>query len=92
MQTFTLAIAVSAVAGIALANKPVAPAYGTPYAPAPVNQYAAPAPIAYAAPVTVVQNAASVEPTVTVTHINGASSKALSLGAAAVGALAFAYI
>ncbi|KAJ2812408.1 hypothetical protein H4S07_001416, partial [Coemansia furcata] len=64
MQTFTLAIAVSAVAGIALANKPVAPAYQ----PAPVNQ-------PYAAPAQVVQFAGTTEPTVTVTHINGASSK-----------------
>ncbi|KAJ2065093.1 hypothetical protein GGI17_000504, partial [Coemansia sp. S146] len=52
MQSFTLAIA--AIVGVALANKPVAPAY----APAPVAQ-------PYAAPVTVVQNAAVVEPTVT---------------------------
>ncbi|KAJ2099974.1 hypothetical protein GGI03_005571, partial [Coemansia sp. RSA 2337] len=80
MQSFTLAVASIAIASVAFANKPAA--YGTPYAPAPV---------AYAAPVTVVQNAASVEPTVTVTHINGASSNIFSLGAAALaGTLALA--
>ncbi|KAJ2836849.1 hypothetical protein FBU31_001269 [Coemansia sp. 'formosensis'] len=86
MQSFTLAIA--AISAVAFADKQ---AYGTPYAAAPVAQYAAPAPVAYAAPVTVVQNAASVEPTVTVTVTNGANSKVFSLGAAALaGTLAFA--
>ncbi|KAJ2095170.1 hypothetical protein GGI09_005010, partial [Coemansia sp. S100] len=77
MQSFTVAsIAIAAISAVAFANKPAA------YAPAPV---------AYAAPVTVVQNAASVEPTVTVTHINGASSNIFSLGAAALaGTLALA--
>ncbi|KAJ2257514.1 hypothetical protein GGI13_000882, partial [Coemansia sp. RSA 455] len=87
MQSFTVAIA--AIAAVAIADKPAA--YGTPYAAAPVAPAYAPAPVAYAAPVTVVQNAATVEPTVTVTVTNGASSNIFSLGAAALaGTLALA--
>ncbi|KAJ2890135.1 hypothetical protein GGI21_003093 [Coemansia aciculifera] len=80
MQSFTLAIATIAA---------VATAKNAAYAPAP--QAYAPAPVqAYAAPVTVVQNAATAEPTVTVTHINGAASSAFSIGAAGLaGVLAF---
>ncbi|KAJ2030384.1 hypothetical protein GGH91_000533 [Coemansia sp. RSA 2671] len=86
MQSFTLAIA--SIAAVAFADKPAG--YATPYAPAPAAY--APAPVqAYAAPVTVIQNAATAEPTVTVTVTNGASSKVFSLGAAALaGTLAFA--
>ncbi|KAJ2383688.1 hypothetical protein H4S02_005178, partial [Coemansia sp. RSA 2611] len=70
MQSFTLAIA--SIAAVAFADKPAG--YATPYAPAPAAY--APAPVqAYAAPVTVIQNAATAEPTVTVTVTNGASSK-----------------
>ncbi|KAJ1752202.1 hypothetical protein LPJ79_001390 [Coemansia sp. RSA 1821] len=54
-------------------NKP----YGTVAAPNIVQ----PAPVVAAAP-TVVQNAATAEPTVTETVTNGAGSNALSLGAA----------
>ncbi|KAJ2492832.1 hypothetical protein IWW37_001130 [Coemansia sp. RSA 2050] len=75
------------IAAVAFADKPAG--YATPYAPAPAA-YAPPVQ-AYAAPVTVIQNAATAEPTVTVTVTNGASSKVLSLGAAALaGTLAFA--
>ncbi|KAJ2742149.1 hypothetical protein GGI20_004686 [Coemansia sp. BCRC 34301] len=83
MQSFTLAIAALA-AVVASEGAKGHNDYATQaYAPAPVQ--------AYAAPVTVVQNAAVAEPTVTVTHINGASSNVFSLGAAALaGTLAFA--
>ncbi|KAJ2026670.1 hypothetical protein H4S04_008105, partial [Coemansia sp. S16] len=76
--SFTVAsIAIAAISAVAFANKPAAAA--------PAAQYA------YAAPVTVIANAATVEPTVTVTHINGASSNIFSLGAAALaGTLALA--
>ncbi|KAJ2691139.1 hypothetical protein IWW39_000199 [Coemansia spiralis] len=86
MQSFTLAIA--SIAAVALADKPAG--YATPYAPAPAAY--APAPVqAYAAPAQVVAFAGTTEPTVTVTHINGASSNIFSLGAAALaGTLAFA--
>ncbi|KAJ2750639.1 hypothetical protein GGI19_004991 [Coemansia pectinata] len=56
---------------------------------APVIQQ--PPVIAAAAPSTVVQNAATIEPTTTVTHINGASKKVVSMAAGALaGTLAFA--
>ncbi|KAJ2773078.1 hypothetical protein GGI18_004778, partial [Coemansia linderi] len=49
---------------------------------APVIQ--APPVVAPVASSTLVQNAATIEPTTTVTHINGASSSALSMAAAAL--------
>ncbi|KAJ2457316.1 hypothetical protein GGF42_002752 [Coemansia sp. RSA 2424] len=90
MQSFTLAIAAIAAVVAADGAKGHNDYATQAYAPAP--QAYAPAPVqAYAAPVTVVQNAAVAEPTVTVTHINGAASNAFSIGAAALaGTLAFA--
>ncbi|KAJ2893147.1 hypothetical protein IWW38_002963, partial [Coemansia aciculifera] len=89
MQSFTLAIAAIAAVAVADGAKGKNDYATQAYAPAP--QAYAPAPVqAYAAPVTVVQNAATAEPTVTVTVTNGAASSAFSIGAAGLaGVLAF---
>ncbi|KAI7821811.1 hypothetical protein BX661DRAFT_188000 [Kickxella alabastrina] len=63
-------IAFAATAALVAANKAPASDY-----------YAQPAAVAVQ-PVTVVQNAAAAENTVTVTHTNGAMSNVLSLGSA----------
>ncbi|KAJ1847853.1 hypothetical protein LPJ70_001322, partial [Coemansia sp. RSA 2708] len=81
MQSLTIAIAASAA--LVAANKIPADqhqkAYATVYGGSNYVQYAQPV---AAQPVSVVQNAASAEPTVTETVTNGAGSNALSLGAA----------
>ncbi|KAJ1744010.1 hypothetical protein LPJ78_001284 [Coemansia sp. RSA 989] len=81
MATFTIALAASAA--LVAANKvPIdehQKAYATVYGGQQYVPYAQPV---AAQPVSVVQNAAAAEPTVTQTVTNGAGSNALSLGAA----------
>ncbi|KAJ2083786.1 hypothetical protein H4R24_000557 [Coemansia sp. RSA 988] len=79
MQSF--AVALAATAAVVAANKAPAGNYQNGYATVPAANYVPVAQPVAAQPVSVVQNAASAEPTVTETVTNGAASNAMSLGA-----------
>ncbi|KAJ2580068.1 hypothetical protein GGH95_002786 [Coemansia sp. RSA 1836] len=89
MQHSTLAFA--AIAAIVVANPPPNKGQGTVYNTVTVPQIVQPPVIVGAASNTVVQNAATVASTVTVTRNNGASGNYISMAAAALaGTLAWA--
>ncbi|KAJ2808521.1 hypothetical protein H4R20_000848 [Coemansia guatemalensis] len=80
MQSFTVALA--ATAALAAANKAPAGDHQKVYTTVYGGNYVPYAQPVAAQPVSVVQNAAAAEPTVTETVTNGAASNAMSLGAA----------
>ncbi|KAJ2483006.1 hypothetical protein IWW56_000689 [Coemansia sp. RSA 2131] len=90
MQSFTVAMIASAA--LVAANQAPANEHRKAYATVNGGNYAAYAQPAAVQPVSVIQNAAVAEPTVTETVTNGAGSNALSLGAALLaGSAVFAY-
>ncbi|KAJ1956127.1 hypothetical protein GGI12_005387, partial [Dipsacomyces acuminosporus] len=82
--------ALLASAALVAANNapPPADAHNKAYATVYGAQYAQAVPPAIVQPATIVQNAATAEPTVTVTVTNGAASKVLSLGSALIAGAA----